>query len=181
MAYSSTQWETVKAFYERGLSLAEIVARAEVDITDRSSISKKAKEEGWVKGKNSTLVQEEVLAKSKVKELVEKNQQMNSTERAVHNVIVSERMADDIFFRKANMLITRKILQKVQVEDLSVGELKTAIDGVGKGQENIYPRKNEPSININNTNAQQTTVDLSRLSDTELRTYAEIQAKIEQA
>ena len=49
MAYTSKQWDIARAFYERGLSLAEIVDREEVDIKDRGVISKKAKRLGWVK------------------------------------------------------------------------------------------------------------------------------------
>jgi len=50
MAYSTKDWDIVKAFYERGLSLAEIVARPEVNIKSRSQISRKAASEGWKKG-----------------------------------------------------------------------------------------------------------------------------------
>lgn len=52
MAFSPKDWAIVQAFFEQGLSLAEIVAREEVQrtgITDRGSISRKSKQEGWIK------------------------------------------------------------------------------------------------------------------------------------
>lgn len=50
MAYSAKEWEVVRAFFESGLSLSEIVARKEVAIKDRGGISRRARAEGWVKG-----------------------------------------------------------------------------------------------------------------------------------
>lgn len=165
MAYSEKQWDIVRAFYERGLSLAEIAARHEVEIKDRSSISKKAKSDGWVKGKNSTLVQDEALAKQKAVEIAGKKSTLNSTELEVHNTLVAEKIQDDIFFRKASHIISRQIIQKVQTEKLSMMELKVAQDGIGKGKENIYGRS--PEVTINNTNAQQNNVadELRKLAD----------------
>jgi hypothetical protein len=61
MAYSQKQWDEVRGWYEIGLTLSEIAERA--SIKDRGSISRKAKLEGWVKGKNATVVQAEVVVR----------------------------------------------------------------------------------------------------------------------
>lgn len=92
MAYSVKQWEIVKAFFEEGLSLAEIVERPEVVITDRSSISKRAKIDGWIKGKNQQLQDDEVQAKQVLAEADKKKSTLNSTALVVHETLIFERV-----------------------------------------------------------------------------------------
>lgn len=92
MAYTQNQWEVVKAYFEQGLSLSEIVERPEVAITDRSSISKRAKSEGWIKGKNQPLQQREVQARQALADAAEEKSTFNSTEIAVHETLVAEQV-----------------------------------------------------------------------------------------
>jgi hypothetical protein len=152
MAYSHEEWETVRAFYERGLSLAEIAARDEVVIKDRKSISRKAAQEGWIKGEKATLVEREVNTKQAVAEIATEKATLNATELSVHNTLVSERTQDDIFFRKASLIIAQKAVKKVQTEDCTMMELRAAQELVGKGKENIYGKQPDTAIQINNTN-----------------------------
>ena len=150
MAYSDQEWETVRAFYERGFSLAEIVARPEVNITDRSSISKRAKQLGWVKGEKSTLVDDEVESKQKLAQVVEKKSTLNSTELEVHNTVVTERIQDNIYFRNATILVTNRVIEKVRTEDLSMAELNMAQNTIGKGKETVCGKSPDTAIQINN-------------------------------
>ena len=150
MAYSDQEWETVRAFYERGFSLAEIVARPEVNITDRSSISKRAKQLGWVKGEKSTLVDDEVESKQKLAQVVEKKSTLNSTELEVHNTVVTERIQDSIYFRNATILVTNRVIEKVRTEDLSMAELNMAQNTIGKGKETVCGKSPDTAIQINN-------------------------------
>ena len=150
MAYSDQEWETVRAFYERGFSLAEIVARPEVNITDRSSISKRAKQLGWVKGEKSTLVDDEVESKQKLAQVVEKKSTLNSTELEVHNTVVTERIHDSIYFRNATILVTNRVIEKVRTEDLSMAELNMAQNTIGKGKETVCGKSPDTAIQINN-------------------------------
>ncbi len=150
MAYSDQEWETVRAFYERGFSLAEIVARPEVSITDRSSISKRAKLLGWVKGEKSTLVDDEVESKQKLAQVVEKKSTLNSTELEVHNTVVTERIQDSIYFRNATILVTNRVIEKVRTEDLSMAELNMAQTAIGKGKETVCGKSPDTAIQINN-------------------------------
>lgn len=150
MAYSYDEWETVRAFYERGFSLSEIIAREEVSIGDRSSISRKAIKEGWIKGKKSTLVEKEIDTKQKTKEIIDEKSTFNATEAEIHNTIVAERIQDEVFFRKASLIITQKAIKKVQNEECSMGDLRAAQELVGKGKENIYGKAPDTAIQINN-------------------------------
>lgn len=150
MAYSHDEWETVRAFYERGLSLAEIAAREEVVIKDRKSISRKANQEGWIKGEKATLVEREVKTKQAVAEIATEKATLNATELSVHNSLVSERTQDDIFFRNASLIIAQKAVKKVQTTDCTMLELRAAQELVGKGKENIYGKQPDTAIQINN-------------------------------
>lgn len=150
MAYSDREWETVRAFYERGFSLAEIAARPEVAIKDRKTISRKANNEGWVKGKKATLVETEVKAKQAVAEIATAKATLNATELDIHNTIVSERVKDNQFFRKASLIVAQKAMQKVQTEQCSMLDLRAAQDLIGKGKENIYGKSPDVAVQINN-------------------------------
>jgi hypothetical protein len=48
MAYTKAQWDQVQHWFEIGIPLSEIAKKTE--IKDKGSISRKAKQEGWVKG-----------------------------------------------------------------------------------------------------------------------------------
>ncbi len=164
MAYSHKEWETARAFYERGLSLSEIVARPEVNITDRSSISKRAKQDGWIKGAKSILVEKELEVKQNVAAISEVKSTLNSTELEVHNTLVSERARDDTFFRSASLLIAQTAVKKVQAESLkcSMADLRAAQEVVGKGKENIYGKSPDTAIQINNANGQEGVTEIRR-------------------
>ena len=179
MAYSDDNWEIVRAFYERGFSLAEIVSRDEVSIKDRGTISRKAMQQGWVKGEKATLVSDEIQTKQKVAEISGIKATLGVAELEIHNTIVAERVHDDIFFRRASLIIAQKAVKKVQTEDCSMMELRAAQELLGKGKENIYGKMPDTAIQIN-TGANVPAIDWSRLSDSELRQYKELQGKIEQ-
>jgi predicted DNA-binding protein YlxM (UPF0122 family) len=150
MAYSEKQWETVRAFYERGFSLAEIAARPEVEIKDRKTISRKANNEGWVKGEKATLVETEIKTKQAVNEIATAKATLNATELDIHNTIVTERMKDEVFFRKASLIVAQTAIKKVQTEPCSMMDLRAAQDLIGKGKENIYGKSPDTAIQINN-------------------------------
>lgn len=147
MAYNSKDWDVVRSFYERGLSLADIVARDEVVIRDRSSISKKAKAEGWIKGVNSTLVENEVLAKQAIADIASKKSTMNSTELDVHNTIVDERLKHTIFFNNSAI---RNVKEAMDLECGSQFEFKARAETILKGREAVLGKTADTAIQINN-------------------------------
>ncbi len=159
MAYSDKEWEVVKAFYERGLSLSEISAREEVAIKDRKSISRKAQQEGWIKGEKATLVEKEIKTKQSVAEIATAKATLNATELEIHNTIVSERVQDEVFFRKASLIVVQKAIKKVQSEECTMMELRAAQELVGKGKENIYGKAPDTAIQINTNGTQVKTLD----------------------
>ena len=154
MAYTHDQWDTVRALYERGLSLAEIVARDEVSVKSKSQISKRAHLELWEKGgKKKQLLDREIKSVQEVTEINEQKKTLKETDLRIHNVLVDERTRHIEYFKKGNMLIATKIIKKVQASDLSVGELSQAAAGLGKAQEGVLGKSPDTAIQINNAEA----------------------------
>lgn len=153
MAYSHQEWEVVKAFYERGLSLSEIAARPEVAIKDRKSISRKANQEGWIKGEKATLVDKEVKTKQAVAEIATEKATQNATELDVHNTLVDERTKHIQFFNQAALKNVSVAVKKLGAETTQA-EHRMLADTIAKGREVVLGKT--PDTVISNTNAQQT-------------------------
>lgn len=155
MAFSAKDWTIVRAFFEQGLSLAEIVAREEVQrtgITDRGSISRKSKQEGWVKAKNATLATAEVSARAALDDVAEKKATLNATEREIHNTIVNEQLQAKKFFDGAHMLTAKIAVMKLQADkgNASYQDLNAAANAITKAQEGVLGK--QPTIAIQNNN-----------------------------
>lgn len=163
MAYTEKDWGVVRAFYERGLSLAEIVSRPEVAITDRSSISKKAKSEGWIKNKKSTLVEKEIQLKHDVIEVQEEKSTLNSTELSVHNALVEERSRHIQFYDGGQNKLAQVALQKIEQhltknedgkpwvsEGLSFQDINAAASVLQKSRDGVLGKSPDTLIQISN-------------------------------
>jgi len=62
LAINKVQWEKAKGYYEAGLSLSEIKEKTGID---RSTISKKAKNQQWKHGANADYIDAKVLIAEK--------------------------------------------------------------------------------------------------------------------
>jgi hypothetical protein len=149
MAFSVRDWEIVRAYYERGLSLAEIVARDDVAITDRSSISRKAKAEGWIKGEKATLLNDEVQAKQTLAEINQQKSTLNSTDVAVHDKLVDERLRHTEFFNKSALRNQQLANQKL-VADLSLAELESHSRITARNKETVLGKSPDTAVQVNN-------------------------------
>ena len=156
MAYSIEEWDVVKAFYERGLSLAEIVDRDEVRIKSRSQISRKAASEGWKKGtEKERLVTQEVQTKQSFKNIQEKKETFNATELYVHNELVAKQLEGMDFYATHARKVVKMGMVALSKDPTPIG-MKTVLDGMKSGMqvEGIVPFYPNAQT-INNTNAQQ--------------------------
>ena len=167
MAYSEKDWEIVKAFYEQGLSLAEIVDRKEVKKTGikvRASISRKAKQEGWIKGKTQHLATEELKANQALDAInAKKKQVLNATELEVHNTLIDERLKDEKLFRTGHKLVATLAIKKLQADKTNVSYLELGQAGKALATAHDKVLGKEPEVVINNANTQQTMIDVSKL------------------
>ena len=155
MAHSERQWAIIKAYYERGLSLAEIVARDDVAIKSRGSISKRAKADGWgVSGEKKHLVEDEVKAKRFLSGLIEQKETFAPVERNIHDVLVSERLQDVTLCRNINHTIADLLKKKLRSdgETIEYRDLLAGATAITRVQENLLGK--QPDTVINNVNAQ---------------------------
>jgi predicted DNA-binding protein YlxM (UPF0122 family) len=168
VAYSTKDWETVRAYYELGLSLSEIVAKKDVKITSKSQISRKATKEGWEKAtEKQQLIDLEVNTKQAVADIEQKKATLNATELKVHNAIVDERTKHIQFFTSANMLIATTVVKKLRADGVNASYTDTnaAANALMKAQEGVLGKA--PSTVINNTNATQNNVSVNTVSPEE--------------
>lgn len=181
MAYSETQWEKAKGYYEAGLSLSKITEKTTIA---RNTISQRAKREQWEHGKNADYIEAKELIATK-----------KGTEKE-QAVLILDEIADENIRRK-NLVYgasekivqaTSKMLDKgkkqvvVKVkeyskesgssesldvidQELDPQDLKNLSDTVDKASLTlgVNPR-HAPKIELNNTNAQQNNTETKRVT-----------------
>jgi hypothetical protein len=150
MTYNSTDWEIVKAFYERGLSLAAIIARPEVKVTSRSQVSRKAAEEGWERAsEKQQLINLEVQTKQSVADVFNQKMTLNATELIIHNTLVDERAKHIEFFSQAAILNVRQAMS-YSCEDQQ--DYRARAETISKGRETVLGKTGpDIAVQINNT------------------------------
>lgn len=153
MAYPKEVWEKAKVLFEHGKTLAEIAK--EVGVKDKSQIGQKAKKEGWVKGKNLTLVEKEVKAKQTLIEVDEEKSHLSRQELTLHEQAVSERMADIKFFSNAHRMAASMAVKKMKQTGTAISmlELNQASTVIARSQDGVLGK--EPTTVINNSNTVQ--------------------------
>lgn len=155
MAYSADQWGKVKAMFELGLALNEIAKETKID---KGSISRKAKQEGWVKGKMQPTVIKAVQAQQALKEVEAENATLNATERVAFDIAVEKRLMRLEFFDSAHVLVAQVTVNKVKVEGegASFQDMNAAATTIKTAREGVLGKT--PEVVINNTNASQTVI-----------------------
>jgi len=150
MAYSQKEWETVRSYFERGLSLSEIVARDDITVKSKSQISKKAILEGWQKnGEKKQLLDREILAKQEVAAISEQKETLKETERFVHEQLVDERTKHIQFFTNAAVKNVSVAVKKITSETTQV-EHRMLAETILKGRETVLGKTPDTAIQINN-------------------------------
>ena len=143
MSISKDKWERVKNYYEAGLTLSQIKERTGVD---RSTISKKAKNQQWQHGTNSDYIEaREIIADKKST----KNQQAIQ----VLDELADERINRRIFFEKSalqNQQYSNKVMKK---DSGSINTLEAHSRITQRNKETVLGK--DKTVEIHNTNAQQ--------------------------
>ena len=89
MAYTESQWEKAKAYYEAGMTLSQIKDKTSIA---RNTISQRAKREQWEHSKNSEYIEAKIKVESQKGTILEQSG------------AVALNIADDIAFNKAKAL-----------------------------------------------------------------------------
>lgn len=172
MAYTNTQWEKAKAYYESGLSLSQIKEKTGIA---RNTISQRAKREQWEQGKNVGYIEAK-------ENFIEQKGTVLEQSGAVALQIADE-IADDNIRRKCLVFnTTEKLLKKIDyaidnhkplekvnrgdgIQDLipveyGASDYKNFAEAIDKASVTlgVNQRHANSQVNINNTNAQQTNI-----------------------
>lgn len=164
MAIDKAIWEKIKADYEAG-NIEEDKAFTQLSnnyLVDRTTITKKAKKENWIYGKNSQIITLETSVIKNIQEINEKKSHLNHTElMAVERGVKRELEKEEI---NSNTFHIAKILQTQLMEAIplmKIDDLKPKdITGALKDIHDMNNPKDVASINIQNTNAVQTNTNI---------------------
>jgi len=154
MAYTRQDWEIVRAFFESGLSLKEIVERDEVAIKDRSSISKKAKQEGWIKGKIQPLVEKSVEVKQRIAEINEEKSTLNSTQKEIHDTLVNEKSKWLDYLNKAAL---KNVKESMTAPCETQQDYRSRAQTIGIAKEVLVGKNPDVAVQVNTQVTSETT------------------------
>jgi len=147
MAYTDSQWEKAKGYYEAGMSLSQIKDKTNIA---RNTISQRAKREHWEHAKNSDYIEAKIKVETKKGTILEQSG------------TVALNIADDIALDKAKAitLFQNSALKNQQkanelldlTDDMKDIESHARITKTNK--ETVLGK--DPETVINNANVQQT-------------------------
>lgn len=136
MAISQDKWDKAKALFEQGLSLSQIELETQIN---KTSISKKAKQEDWQKSKNQQLKHEIIeidkeksTLDAKINTTVEKLSKLSDFEiTMLDEMIQDETGIKSLLFSTANLSLIRKN-QLLTKNSKQVVEFETIYSDEGK-------------------------------------------------
>lgn len=151
---SATQWEKARAEYEvRGISLGAV---AELFGVDRAAVSRRAKKESWVQGKNHGVVEKKVTALKALAEADEESHALPVTFQHTVETVVRERLQAEGMLASLDVaLASRGVVLASGAKTADEWEMMT------RGRRNLAPQVQRGiSVNVNqdNTNQNQTAV-----------------------
>lgn len=160
MAYSAADWEVARAFFERGLSLNEIIRRDEVKIKSKSQIQKKSVAEKWEKnGEKKQVLEKEIVLKQEVAEIKRIKDTFSKNEREINDTLLEEKIRNVSFYNGAQnhlanvalAMINKKLDSKGRpTDELTPIELNVASNVISKSREGVVGKAPEVAIQINN-------------------------------
>ena len=183
MAYTKEQWTRAKCLFELGKSLQEITD--ECNFKDKSTISRRAKKDNWIKHKTQQLKtelmgidEENATLDAKKTKALQKLAKLEDYEiTIIDQVIENETGNKSLLFSTANLALIRNnqlLTKNVTYEKINVGDgvqqlkpralnstdIKNIIDSTDKAGMTIGIIPRGSQTQINNTNAQQNNIEI---------------------
>lgn len=144
---TDSQWEIARADYEvRGISIRQIAK--EYDVAP-STVSRRAKKEGWVEGKAQHLVERKVKAVIELQDTQQQMQHLNATQLAVVDNEVERRLRLEQRFTES-ALRNQELADQMLNSCVEMKEIKAHADLTAKNKETILGRQPDTAIQINN-------------------------------
>lgn len=169
MAINKSIWDSIRADYEAG-NIEEDKAftqLASMYKVDRTTITKKAKKEDWIYGKNHTIITLESSVIKNIQEINEKKSHLNHTDlMAVERGVKRELEKDNI---NSNTFHLAKILQAqlfeavplMKIDDLKPKDITSALKDIN----DIVNPKVDTVINNANLQQNETTMQINIIRD----------------
>jgi len=154
MAYTKRDWDMVKAFFESGLSLREITSREEVAIKDKGTISRKAKQEGWIKGKIQPLVEKSIQVKQSLAEISEEKATLNATQKEVHDTLVYEKSKWLDYLNKAAL---KNVQESMTARCENQHDYRSRAQTIGIAKEVLVGKNPDVAVQVNTQVTSETT------------------------
>lgn len=153
MAIPDEQWERIRELYEHGVSLDDIIKRKGITLKNKSSISRRAKADGWFRvEEKATLVNREVSARTALLAIESEKATKNATAVSVHNELVDERTRHIAYFNDASYQVTNKAIQLLNdKDDLTTADVRNISETVAKQREGVLGKAPDVAVQVNNS------------------------------
>lgn len=145
MAYSDSQWEKAKAYYEAGMSLSQIKDKTNIA---RNTISQRAKKEQWEHAKNSEYIEAKIKVETKKGTILE---QSGTVALNIADDIAIDKAKTILFFQDTALRNQRKANDLLESTD-KMNEIESHARITKINKETVLGK--DPETIINNANMQ---------------------------
>ncbi len=115
MAHSQEIWDKTKSYYEAGLALSDISERVGIS---KGQISKKAAKEHWSKGNEKKQLIDDAVG------VIVQKETLKETDKVVHDELVGERAAKEIFFSTSSMRNQKLTNEVMELDSTNINVLE---------------------------------------------------------
>lgn len=146
---SEDQWQAAKAEYEvRGISLGDVAKKYGVAT---SSVSRKAKADGWVQGKMQELAERKIAAVKEMAAVEMQTQELPLRFRHTLQTVVQERLQAEGMLASLDIALADRAIA-LAMEATSPDDIET----LSRARKNLAPSVHAPAPQTNVTVTQQT-------------------------
>lgn len=146
MAYTESQWEKAKAYYEAGMSLSQIKDKTNIA---RNTISQRAKREQWEHSKNSDYIEAKIKVETQKGTILE---QSGTVALNIADDIALDKAKSITLFQNSALKNQKKANELLELTD-DMKDIESHARITKTNKETVLGK--EIDTIINNTNAQQ--------------------------
>lgn len=154
MAYTESQWEKAKAYYEAGMSLSQIKDKTNIA---RNTISQRAKREQWEHSKNSDYIEAKIKVETQKGTILE---QSGTVALNIADDIALDRAKSITLFQNSALKNQKKANELLELTD-DMKDIESHARITKTNKETVLGK--EIDTIINNTNATQVNNENNKL------------------
>ena len=155
---SEDQWQAARAEYEvRGISLGDVAKKFGVNV---SSVSRRAKSDGWVQGQMQELANRKVAAVKEMAAVEMQTQELPLRTRHTLQTVVQERLQAEGMLASLDIALADRAIS-LAMEATSPDDIET----LSRARKNLAPSVHAPAPQTNVTVTQQTEAKAGAAAD----------------